>query len=109
MTVYPPTGKILMNVPGPADERDEGEAFTPEGLASDKSFVGVWSIYDNGDVPPQWTIGGPQGLLRQPRGLTLDPKNKNLIVSDKFLNGVATYHFPELFDTGAQQTARAAR
>jgi len=39
----------------------------------------------------------------------LDPKNKNLIVSDKFLNGVATYHFPELFEPDTRQTARAAR
>ena len=56
-----------------------------------------------------WTIAGPQGLLRQPRGLVLDAKNKNIIVSDKFLNGVATYHFPELFDTPAQQTAQRSR
>jgi DNA-binding beta-propeller fold protein YncE len=110
MTVYPPTGKIIVNVPGfREDDRDEGDAFSPEGLASDKSYVGVWSIYDNGDVPPQWTIGGPNGLLRQPRGVTLDPKNRNLIVSDKFLNGVATYHFPELFEPDTRQTARAQR
>jgi DNA-binding beta-propeller fold protein YncE len=110
MAVYGPTGKIVVNIPGGRDEeRDEATAFSPEGLASDKSYVGVWSIYDNGDVAPQWTIAGPQGLLRQPRGLVLDPKNKNLIVSDKYLNGVATYHFPELFEDDAPQTARAAR
>jgi len=110
MAIYPQGGKIALNIPGPGDDdRDETEAFTPEGLASDKSHVAVWSIYDNGNVAPMWTIGGPQGLLRQPRGLVLDVKHKNLIVSDKFLNGVATYHFPELFDTPAQQTARAAR
>ncbi len=110
MTVYPPTGKIILNVPGAReDDRDEAAAFSVEGLASDKSYIGVWSINDNGNVPPQWTIGGPQGLLRQPRGVTLDPKNRNVIVSDKYLNGVATYHFPELFETAAAQTARAAR
>ena len=107
MAVYPQTGQIAVNIPGASDEdRDETEAFTPEGLASDQSYVGIWSIHDNGNVAPHWTIGGPQGLLRQPRGLVLDPKNKNLIVSDKYLNGVATYHFPELFDTPAQQTAQ---
>lgn len=108
MTLCPPAGKIIVNVPGVREnERDEDDAFSPEGLASDKSYVGVWSIYDNGDVPPQWTIAGPKGLLRQPRGVTLDPKNKNLIVSDKFLNGVLTYHFPELFEPDARETARA--
>ena len=70
--------------------------------------MSIWSIYDNGDVPPMYTIGGPQGLLRQPRGLILDPKHQNLIVSDKYLNGVATYHFPELFEpeTGWQTAQR---
>ena len=98
-----------MNVPGGEDEgRNESEAFTPEQIASDKSFVGVWSIDDSGDVPPQWTIAGSKGALRQPRGLTLDPKNKTVIVSDKYLNAVLTYSFPELFDaTRARETARA--
>jgi hypothetical protein len=110
MAVYPPNGMIALNIPGPGDDdRDETAAFSPEGLASDKAHVAVWSIYDNGAVPPRWTIGGPQGLIRQPRGLVLDPKNKNLIVSDKYLNGVATYHFPELFESAAPQTARVER
>jgi hypothetical protein len=109
MAVYPPTGKILVAVRGGDDEReDEGEAASPEALASDQSHVGVWSIDDSGDVPPQWTIAGPNGMLRQPRGLTLDPKNKTVIVSDKYLNGVLTYSFPELFDTSrVRETARA--
>jgi DNA-binding beta-propeller fold protein YncE len=109
MTLYPPAGKIIVNVPGVReDDREEGDAFSPEGLASDKSYTAIWSIYDNGDVPPQWTIGGPKGHLRQPRGVTLDPKNKTIIVSDKFLNGVLTYSFPELFEAESpRQTAQA--
>jgi hypothetical protein len=108
MTVYPPTGKIIVNIPGARDDdRDEAAPFSAEGLASDRSYIGIWSIYDNGNVAPQWTIGGPKGHLRQPRGVTLDPKNKNIIVSDKYLNGVLTYSFPELFEGGdARQTAQ---
>ena len=107
MTLYPPTGKILVNVPGGEDEgRNETEAFTPEQIASDRSYIGVWSIDDNGDVPPTWTIAGPKGALRQPRGLTLDPKNKTVIVSDKYLNAVLTYSFPELFDTPRARETR---
>ena len=35
--IYPPTGMILINVPGARDdERDETEPFSPEALASDK-------------------------------------------------------------------------
>ena len=83
--VYPPRGLIVATVPGP-DPR-----------ASDESFVAVWSVEDEGDVPPRWRIGGPKGMLRQPRGVVLDPKNKTLIVSDKYLNAVMTYYFPEIF------------
>jgi len=61
------------------------------------SFVGVWSIHDDGDVPPRWTIGGPNQDLLKPRGVALDPKNRAVIVSDKKLNAVLTYHVPELF------------
>ena len=66
-------------------------------LSSDEAYVGVWSINDNADVPPKWTIGGPKGILRMPRGIALDVKNKNMMVSDKRLNAVLTFHFPELF------------
>ena len=84
ITVYPPREFILVGVP--SSER-----------SSPNNFVGVWSEHDNGDVPPRWTIGGPNAILRQVRGIALDPKNKNVIVSDKYVNAVLTYHFPEIF------------
>ena len=59
--------------------------------------MGVWSELDNGAVPPRWVIGGPNSVLRQVRGLTLDPKNKSIIVSDKYVNAVMTFYFPEIF------------
>jgi hypothetical protein len=70
-------------------------------LASDESFVAVWSIYDDGDVAPRWRIGGPGGVLRNPRGVAVDDKNKTILVSDKYLNGVLTFSFPEMFEQGA--------
>jgi hypothetical protein len=85
--VYPPRGEILVPVDG-----------SPAGsLASDKDFVGVWNIQDNGDVPPRWTIGGPQGVLRHLHGVALDPKHKSVIVTDKRMNAVMTFSFPEIF------------
>jgi hypothetical protein len=60
-------------------------------------YVGVWSVYDNGNAPPRLTIGGPNLLLKDARGITIDPKNKNVIVSDKTLNAVLTFHVPEAF------------
>src|SRR5262244_141821 len=87
--VYPPKGEIIVSVRGSSSESNE--------LSSDECFVGVWSIEDNGDVPPRWTIGGPKGILRMVRGVDLDPKNKSVIVTDKRLNAVLTFSFPEMF------------
>ncbi len=84
--VYPPRGEIIAAIPGRNQE-----------ISTSSAFVGIWSIHDNGDIPPRWTIGGPQGMLKKPRGVTLDPKNKTLMVSDKYLNAVLTYYFPEIF------------
>ena len=84
MAVYPPKELILVGVPS-------GENTSPN------NFVGVWSELDNGDVPPRWMIGGPNSVLRQVRGVTLDPKNKSVIVSDKYVNAVLTFYFPEIF------------
>ncbi len=86
--VYPAKGELMVSVRGPGPYEE---------LSSDESFVGVWSINDNGDVPPRWTIGGPHGVLKMPRGIALDVRNKNMLVSDKRLNAVLTFHFPEIF------------
>jgi hypothetical protein len=87
-TVYPPKGEIIVSVRGTGPYAE---------LSSDESYVGIWSIDDNGDVPPKMTIGGPKGVLRMPRGIALDVKNQNMLVSDKRLNAVLTFHFPEMF------------
>jgi hypothetical protein len=87
--VYPPKNEIIVSVRGSSSESNE--------MSSDECFVGVWSTQDNGDVPPRWTIGGPKGILRMVRGVDLDPKNKSVIVTDKRLNAVLTFYFPEMF------------
>ena len=79
------------------------EVYPPKGLIFASSnneagdYVGVWNITDSGAVPPRWRIGGPGGLLHDIRGVALDPKNKSVIITDKRMNGILTYHFPELF------------
>ncbi len=88
--VYPRRGWILV-------AHDGVQGFSSEERGSGASFVGVWSINDNGDVPPRWTIGGPNGMLVKPRGVALDIRNKVVIVSDKYLNAVLSYSFPEIF------------
>ena len=70
---------------------------TVEELGGPDNFVGVWDEFAGGDTPPLYKIGGPNVLLQQVRGVVLNPKHKELIVSDKRINGVLTYYFPEIF------------
>jgi hypothetical protein len=84
--VYPQGGYIAVSVNGPQHTNP-----------NPASFVGIWHISDNGDVPPRYAIGGPYGRLQQPRGVDFDPKNKAIIVSDKLLNAVLTYSIPEIY------------
>ena len=84
--IYSPKGWIVASQPGRGTDQE------PEG-----AFVGIWSVNDNGDVAPRWLIGGPQSTLKKPRGVALNPQNKELIVADIRLNAVLTYYFPEIF------------
>jgi hypothetical protein len=86
MQIVAGKGWIVAAQPGYTDMQ------TPEGV-----YVGVWSIHDNGDVPPRWKISGPDTVAIKPRGVALNPKHKELIVADMRLNSVLTYYFPEIF------------
>ena len=66
-------------------------------LGGPDNFVGVWDLFAKGDARPIYRIGGPNVLLEQVRGITLNPKHKEVIVTDKRINGVMTYYFPEIF------------
>ncbi len=77
---------------------------SPTGLifSQQDDYIGVWRVDDQGPVPPRFTIGGPNGVLREGRGLALDPKNQAVIASDKELNAVLTFHVPEIFGVGTE-------
>lgn len=94
--VVPESGMIIVNVAARANE-----------LAVGESYAAVWSINDEGDVAPRYTFG--KGSLMQARGLTFDAKNKNVIVADKFLQGVLTFSLPEVFRTPATSTSSSGR
>ncbi|MBI2817185.1 MAG: hypothetical protein HYX72_09625 [Acidobacteria bacterium] len=87
MAVYSPRKVVIAAQPGKIEEME------PDG-----AFVGVWSLDDNGDVPPRWKlIAGPKSTMKKPRGVALDPKNKTVIIADMRLNAVLTFYFPEIF------------
>jgi hypothetical protein len=96
MTTNPANGMIFAVVrPGNTGGVNGDEI---EGRFALEDYVGVWSIFDDGDAPPRWTIGGPNLLLKDARGIAVDPKSKDVIVSDKTLNAVFRFHVPEAFN-----------
>jgi DNA-binding beta-propeller fold protein YncE len=103
IVVYPPAHSVIVTSSAGQGTRDPvTRDLTPQ------AYVGVWNEDDNGDVAPRWTIA--KGFLYMPRGLTLDPKKKTVIVSDKYKNSVMTFSLPELYNQPAtipSQTARA--
>lgn len=82
MTTYPPKGWILAAT-GRGERHETGD------------YIGVWSIHDNGDVPARWSIG--TGVFYDIRGVTIDPKSKTVIATDKSLNAIVTFYVPEIF------------
>ena len=87
MALNPARKLIIATQPGEVSDME------PEG-----AFVGVWSMDDDGDVAPLWKINtGPKSTMLKPRGVVLDPKNKEMIVADMRLNAVLTFYFPEIF------------
>ena len=76
-------------------------------LGRNTGYVGVWSVEDSGNAPPRFVIGGPNGTLFDPRGVVLDIKNRAVLVSDKQLNAVLTYHIPQIFDASSSSSRQA--
>ena len=68
-------------------------------------FIGVWSVNDNGDVPPRGVIKGPASGLIWPAGVAINPKNHEVYTIDSVSNALFMFHMPELFrkpDAGSQ-------
>jgi hypothetical protein len=87
MQMYSQRKLIVAAMPGVIDDME------PEG-----AFLGVWSIDDNGDVPPLFKIPiGDRTKLKKPFGVVLNPKQKEVIISDMRNQGVLVFSVPEIF------------
>ena len=84
MRVYPPKGWILVPIRGPRDEAGERTGV----------WIAIWSIHDNGDIPPRWLIGGPKSRIKGAR-FALNPKAKELFTGGG--DSMQTYYVPEIF------------
>src|SRR4029450_647389 len=63
-----------------------------------RTFVGAWSLDDNGDVAPRWKIEGDGTTIKKAFAVALNPKNREVYVTDMRLNGVLTFFAPQLFE-----------
>ena len=60
-------------------------------------FIGVWSITDNGDVPPRGVIKGPASGLVWPAGVAINPANHEVYTIDSVSNALFMFNMPEFF------------
>jgi hypothetical protein len=60
-------------------------------------FIGVWSIDDNGDVPPRGVIKGPATGLVWPAGVAINPTHHEVYAIDSVSNALFTFSTPEFF------------
>jgi DNA-binding beta-propeller fold protein YncE len=60
-------------------------------------FIGVWSVNDNGDVPPRGVIKGPASGLVWPAGVAINPANHEVYTIDSVSNALFMFNTPELF------------
>jgi len=68
-------------------------------------FIGVWSIDDNGDVPPRGVIRGPATGLVWPAGVAINPKNHEIYAIDSVSNALFMFNTPEFFVKPPTSTA----
>jgi hypothetical protein len=60
-------------------------------------FIGVWSIDDNGDVPPRGVIRGPATGLVWPAGVAINAKHHEIYAIDSVSNALFMFKMPEFF------------
>ena len=77
---------------------------TGGGRGGDIGMIRIWSVYDNGDVPPRWIFGGPVSNLGRSI-LALNPAAKEVIAltgdSGQRYARIVGYPLPEIFDIDA--------
>lgn len=84
LRVYSPRGLIVVSMGGKRN-----------GVGQDEmSGIGVWSIHDSGNVPPQLLLTDPHGSVAG-RKIAFNPREKELIVGGGIT--VRRYSLPEIF------------
>ena len=85
--VVSPKGFILIPGGGGGEGGEGGQA---------NRTIKIWSVFDNGEVPPRFIFGGPKTKLAG-GNVALNPKLKEIIVHTGDQNGMSGYSLPEIF------------
>lgn len=94
LRVYPAKGWIVTVLGRGSEQEDGGEGGS--GPGEGVRGIAVWSIHDNGNVPPRWLLGGAKSNIRGSRlTLALNPNAKEVLVGSG--QAVEIYSFPEIF------------
>jgi hypothetical protein len=70
-------------------------------------FIGVWSVNDNGDVPPRGVIKGPASGLVWPAGVAINPERHEVYAIDSVSNALFMFNMPEFFVKSPMASAYA--
>ena len=68
-----------------------------------QTFLAVWSVDDDGDVAPRYTIA--HNIFKELRNIAVDPKHRTVIAADKTNNDINTWDFKEAWENFAPVTA----
>jgi DNA-binding beta-propeller fold protein YncE len=86
-----------------AREKSPEEPLNWQHAEDAQSFIGVWTVDDDGDVAPRYTVG--HNTFKEIRNLAIDPKRKTVMAADKTNNDITTWDFHEAWETFAPETA----
>ena len=92
--VISPKGWILIG--GSANQGARGGGEQGQESGEPNGVIRIWSVNDNGNVPPRWIVGGPRTKMNGDN-LALNPNAKEVIVHKGDQNGMAGYSLPEIF------------
>lgn len=66
-------------------------------VGNPNDFVGVWKITDDGDVPPEFVIHGPNTGMASPTGIAIDPQDGEIFITDGSVGGTFSFLVPQAF------------
>src|SRR5262249_21928303 len=100
-------GQIFATIKNNFENYDVAQARPTPWNPDRTGFIGVWSITDNGDVPPRGVIKGPASGLIWPAGVAINPANHEVYAIDSVSNALFMFHMPELFQAPRMTTAQS--